>query len=64
MDKNMVSGALGAFFMLAFYLICFVLWCFNIFKIIKTDDPTMTFEFVLRVLGVLLAPLGVIMGLI
>jgi hypothetical protein len=55
---------IGPLFVLAFGLAAFGCWIANIVKLFHSSFDPLTGQVVLRIIGVALAPLGAVMGLI
>lgn len=64
MDNNGFAALLAGLIYIAVWVICAALYIVNIFKIVSWSSPEMNVEFVLRVLGVFVPPLGSIMGVV
>lgn len=57
-------GATVALAVTAFFGLCFYGWAMNIVKMVEIADQIITGMFIIRGIGILLAPLGVILGYI
>lgn len=64
LGKNQQGFTLVEFIWLTGVIICIVSWSANIVKLVGMNPDPVTIELLMRVAGVVLPPLGVVMGFI
>jgi len=60
--SNDISGILGFFIIVALLLVALAGWVMNIIEIYNHVNEPVTGMFVLRLIGVVFAPLGMVLG--
>jgi hypothetical protein len=63
MKRNVKLGAVPFLALLSFIVAMFVGWCMNVYQLFEMIGEPLGTEFVLRIVGVFVAPMGSIMGL-
>jgi hypothetical protein len=63
MDAEELGGFVGIAVLVVFVATCVIGWCMNLYAIGMTYDLPLNGKFILRVVGIFVAPIGSFMGL-
>ena len=63
MDTKEITAFAGIVLLVVFVATCVIGWCMNLYAIGMTYDLPLNGKFILRVIGIFVAPIGSFMGL-